>query len=98
MKNGEWRIENGKLKFLTLCLLVVSLNATSLSELFNAIKQTPDTKIDNVLVKEMKTNKKDVVSKLYPKVELFSSYEHFSTPANVKPMPPTCLLYKSEAA
>ena len=67
----------------------VSLNATSLSELFNAIKQTPDTKIDNVLVKEMKTNKKDVVAKLYPKVELFSSYEHFSTPANVKPMPPT---------
>ncbi len=89
--NRKWKMEKGKLKQgLGLLILGISfLNATNLDDLFEAVKQMPDTKIDNVAVQEMQVNKKNIVAKLYPKVGVFSSYEHFSSPANVKPMPPT---------
>ena len=67
----------------------IFLNATEITDLFQALKNSPDTKIDNILVKEMKENKNSIKSSLFPKVSLFSSIEHFSTPTSIKPMPPT---------
>ncbi|WP_024789271.1 TolC family protein [Lebetimonas sp. JH292] len=70
-------------------ILAISLNATNLNELFNAIKKTPDTKIDNLLIKKTKTLKKEIIGSLYPSVSIFASSEHFSSPTNIKPLPPT---------
>jgi len=69
--------------------IALILNAGEITNLFEAIKKTPDTKLDNVLVKETKTLKKEIKGSLFPKVNIFASYEHFSTPTSVKPMPPT---------
>ena len=69
--------------------IALLLNASEITNLFEAIKKIPDTKLDNVMVKETKTIKNEVTGSLFPKVSLFASYEHFSSPANVKPMPPT---------
>jgi outer membrane protein TolC len=78
------------MKKLSIALIAaISLNATNISELFNAIKKTPDTKIDSVLVKKTKTIKKEVVSSLYPSISIFASAEHFSDPTNLRPLPPT---------
>jgi len=69
--------------------IALILNAGEITNLFEAIKKTPDTKLDNVLIKETKTFKKEATGSLFPKVNIFASYEHFSTPANIKPMPPS---------
>jgi hypothetical protein len=78
------------MKKLSIALLTVfSLNAADISELFNAIKKTPDTKIDNILIRKTKTIKKEVIGSLYPNISLFASIEHFSIPSNIRPLPPT---------
>jgi len=69
--------------------IALILNAGEITNLFEAIKKTPDTKLDNVMIKQTKIMKKEVTGSLFPKVNLFASYEHFSSPADVKPMPPT---------
>jgi len=76
-------------KLLILSTALIALNATDLTNLFDAIKKAPETKIDSVVVKEMKTQKKEITRSLFPKINIFSSYEHFSSPTSVKPMPPT---------
>ena len=76
-------------KLLILSTALIALNATDLTNLFDAIKKAPETKIDSVVVKEMKAQKKEITGSLFPKINIFSSYEHFSSPANIKPMPPT---------
>jgi hypothetical protein len=70
-------------------IAAISLNATNLSELFNAVKKTPDTQIDSVLIKKTKTIKKEIIGSLMPSISLFASAEHFSTPTNLRPVPPT---------
>jgi outer membrane protein TolC len=65
------------------------LNAASISGLLDKIENIPDTKIDNLMIKEMKTNKKSVVDSLYPTVTLTGSAEHFSRPNSLVPLPPT---------
>ncbi|GAB6074441.1 TolC family protein [Nautilia lithotrophica] len=67
----------------------VFLNAQSIGTLLTKIEKIPDTKIDNLMIKEMKTNKKSVVSSLYPKITLNASAEHFSRPNSLVPLPPT---------
>ena len=69
--------------------IALILNASEITNLFEAIKNTPDTKIDNVMVKQTKLIKKEVIGNLFPKVNLFASFEHFSSPANIRPLPPT---------
>ena len=69
--------------------IALILNASELTNLFEAIKKTPDTKLDTVLVKQTNAIKNEVVGSLYPKLNLFASFEHFSSPTNIKPMPPT---------
>jgi len=69
--------------------IALILNAGEITNLFEAIKKTPDTKLDNVLVKETKTMQKEIKGSLFPKINIFASYEHFSSPSNIKPMPPT---------
>jgi hypothetical protein len=78
------------MKKLSIALLAAfSLNATNLTELFNAIKKTPDTQIDNILIKKTQITQKEVKDSLLPTLSIFASIEHFSTPTNLRPLPPT---------
>ena len=76
-------------KLLILSSALIALNASEITNLFEAIKKAPETKIDFVTLKEIKTQKKEITGSLFPKLNIFASTEHFSSPANVKPMPPT---------
>jgi outer membrane protein TolC len=67
----------------------LTVNATTINDLLNNINKTPDTKLDNLMIKEMHTNKKSVASSLYPKITLTTSAEHFSIPTSIRPLPPT---------
>ncbi|AZV46075.1 hypothetical protein C3L23_01945 [Nautilia sp. PV-1] len=76
-------------KTLLLTSLILTLNASEITKLLDAIQKTPDTKLDNIMIKEMKTNKKELINSLYPKVSLFASAEHFNVPTSMRPLPPT---------
>ncbi|ACM92450.1 hypothetical protein NAMH_0382 [Nautilia profundicola AmH] len=76
-------------KYSIILVSALLLNAESIGDLLNKIEQIPDTKIDNLMIKEMKTNKKSVVNSLYPKITLTASAEHFSRPNSLVPLPPT---------
>ena len=76
-------------KLIILSSALIAINATEISALFEAIKKIPESKIDNIAIKEMQINKNKITSSLYPKLNIFSSFEHFSSPANIKPQPPT---------
>jgi len=77
------------MKKIALLSIAVFLNATTISELFDAIKTTPDYQLDEVMVKEMKINKQSVVNSLYPKVSIVGSVEHFNIYNSVIPITPT---------
>jgi len=70
-------------------VLLINLNAYTITDLLNRVETIPDTKIDNLMVKEMKINKKSVTYSLYPKLTLTASAEHFSIPTSIRPLPPT---------
>ena len=76
-------------KLLILSTALIALNATEITNLFEAIKNMPESKIDSVAVKQMKTQKQAIKGSLFPKLNIFASTEHFSSPANIKPQPPT---------
>jgi len=65
------------------------LNATTITSLFEAIKNTPDYKLDNVAIKEMKINKDSIKNMLYPTLKLNGSYEHFNRYNSIVPITPT---------
>ena len=69
--------------------IALILNAGEITNLFEAIKKTPDTKIDKVMIQKTQSIKNEVTGSLFPKINLFASVEHFSSPTNIKPLPPT---------
>ncbi len=75
-------------KFLLIGVAVI-IHATTLNKLFTAIKKAPQTKIDNVLLKQIKTAKKEIKSSLYPTISLISSFTHYSNYTSIRPLPPT---------
>jgi len=76
-------------KTILLSTLILTLNSSEITKLLDSIKNTPDTKLDNIMIKNIKTNKKEIINTLFPKISLFASAEHFSSPTNIKPIPPT---------
>jgi outer membrane protein TolC len=76
-------------KIIAFCAAAAIASAASITTLLQAVKKIPDTKIDFANVKEMRANKKEVVSSLYPKITLLANAVHYSNPYNLRPMPPT---------
>jgi len=72
-----------------LFLLAISLEATTIQTLLSAIKNTPDYKLDTIMTKEVKIEKKNIQNSLYPKLNLTASAEHFSIPTAMRSLPPT---------
>ncbi len=76
-------------KTILLSSIFITLYAGEISKLFNAVEKIPQTKLDKLMVKEIKINKSEIKYSLYPKISLFASAEHFSSPTNIRPLPPT---------
>ena len=77
-------------------LLVLSvpliMYAQSMPELFSALKLHSQTKSDEMLVKKSGVYQDLATSQLYPKVNLFATYDNYSSPTGLLPVPPNELL------
>ena len=69
----------------------IIIYAHTLPELFDALKNHSQTKSDEMIVKKSNINKDLATSQLYPTVNLFASYDNYSTPTGVVPVPPNTL-------
>ncbi len=74
--------------FLASLTLPLVVHATTMSELFDALKQQPQTKQDELLIKQSNAGLKSVHAKLYPQIGAFASYDYFSRPTGMLPVPP----------
>ena len=77
-------------------LLVLSIAsimyAQSMPELFSALKSHSQTKLDEMLVTKSEIYEDLATSQLYPKVNLFATYDNYSSPTGLLPIPPNELL------
>jgi outer membrane protein TolC len=74
------------------CLAVpFVMYAQSLSQLFDALKAHSQTKSDEMAVQKSEVQQDLVSANLYPKVNLFGSYDNYSSPTNMKPISPLAI-------
>ncbi len=70
-------------------MATMGLNATTITDLFIAIKKQPISKKDVMSVKMAGLNKQSAEDALYPKLYGSLSYEHFNRPSSMRPVLPT---------
>ena len=68
------------------------LQAQSIPELFDALKSHAQVKSDMMQVKKSEVQKSMVESSLYPKVDLFASYDNYNEATGMLPVAPNHLL------
>ena len=77
-------------KIILLSLGVATLlNATTMQNLFDALKKNPTTTADELVIKRSNSGLEQATANLYPKIDLFALYDHYSTPTNLRPVPPS---------
>ena len=64
------------------------LGATTLPELFSALKNHSQTKSDEMLIKQAEVAKEMANAKLYPTLNLFAKYDYYTTASGMVPVPP----------
>ncbi len=69
--------------------LALGLHAATIAELFDALKKQPITQLDSMQAKFAKLGVRKVQDGFYPSATLFASYEHYNSPTNLRPVPPT---------
>ena len=67
------------------------LGATTLPELFDALKNHSQTKADAMRIEQAKVAQSMAESKLYPTINLFAKYDHYTTATGMLPVPPNIL-------
>jgi len=72
-------------------LTALLANATTLPELFDAVKNHSQTKADEMVVKNAEVSHALATSKLYPTINLFGKYDNYSGPTGMLPVPPNVL-------
>ena len=77
---------------IVLMLIPLVLNAYSMAELFDALKQNPNTKLDEIGVKKTKIVTQKIYDNLYPKIDIYAKYNHYSEPTGIVPVPPNTLI------
>jgi len=77
-----------KLLILIFVMIAINLQAVTMSELFNAIRKQPTSKIDEISSKMAQIAQERVNAGYYPKVDLFASYTHYNSPTNLMPLDP----------
>ena len=68
------------------------LQAQSIPELFDALKSHAQIKADTMMVKKSEVKKKMVKASLYPKIDLFASYDNYNEATGMLPVPPNTLM------
>ncbi len=68
------------------------LSATTLPELFDALKNHSQTKSDEMVIKQAQVAQEMADAKLYPKINLFAKYDYYTTASGMVPVPPNDLL------
>ena len=69
-------------------ILPLLLEAQTIQDLFDALKNHAQTKVDIMSVEKSKVRKKMATSALYPKIDLFASYDNYSVPTGMVSVPP----------
>ncbi len=75
---------------LTLSLPLL-LSATSLPDLFSALKEHAQTKSDEMVVKQAEVAQEMANAKLYPTINLFAKYDYTTEAVGMLPLPPNDL-------
>ncbi len=75
-------------KHLFVALASLWLHASTLSELFEALRHQPITQIDTKKEQIAKLSWQKATDQLYPTLTLFGSYEHYTSDTNLRPVPP----------
>ena len=78
-------------KILLALSLPYLLSAHTIPELFDALKNHAQTKSDEMVVKKAEIATSQATSQLYPKIDLFGTYDNYSSPTNMKPIAPNVL-------
>ena len=68
--------------------IAVSLNATTITELFSAIEKQPSIQIDKLNKKMGKMGVQKINSSYYPTLDIFANYTHYNTPSSMVPLDP----------
>ena len=75
--------------FVITVMFSVNVYAVTIKDLFVALKKQPITKIDEFNAESATVAHNRVVSNFYPKIYGVSSYEHYNTPTNLRPVTPS---------
>jgi len=78
-------------KILLALSLPYLLSAHTIPELFDALKNHSQTKSDEMVVKKAEITASQATSQLYPTIDLFGTYDNYSSPTNMKPIAPNVL-------
>jgi len=73
--------------------VTTAIYAQTIPELFNALKSHSQTKSDEMAVKKAEVFNEVVYSQLYPKIDLFATYDNYSSPTSMLPVPPDILVH-----
>jgi len=66
----------------------LGLHAATMGELFDALKNQPQTELDAMQARFARLGVQKAKESFYPTVSLFATYEHYSSPTNLRPMSP----------
>ncbi len=70
-------------------LITLNLNAMTIRDLFQSLKNQPISKKDEMSLKIAQLSKKQAQDRLFPKMYGIVSYEHFNRPSSMRPVLPT---------
>jgi len=68
------------------------LSAHTLPELFSALKNHSQTRSDDIAIEKAGIANSQATSKLYPKINLYGTYDHYTDPTGMLPVAPNDLL------
>ena len=68
------------------------LSAHTLPELFTALKNHSQTRSDEIAIEKAGIANSQATSKLYPKINLYGTYDHYTDPTGMLPVAPNELL------
>lgn len=71
-----------------LAIAAMDLNATSMKDLFTALRKQPVSKVDEEVAKIAKAARQKVNAAYYPVVNVFGNYTHYNSPTNLRPLDP----------
>jgi len=71
-----------------LFMIVINVNATSMKDLFTALKKQPISKVDEEVAKMAGAAEQKVKAGYYPTIDLFGAYTHYNSPTNLRPLDP----------